>query len=476
MLKELYERIGEASPVAPVILSVALMLFFGFGLTRLTKRLRLPSVTAYIFAGILLGPYAFDLVPERVVTGMAFLSDIALAFIAFGVGEFFKVSSLRKNGWRALLITVSEALLSALLVFLAAYFLLGLAFSFSLVLSALASATAPTSTVMTIRQTGAKGNFVDTLLQVLALDNVVSLLTFSVAISVAVASLGGTTLSFGTVAMPIVRNLLGILIGCAMGFLLRLLIPAGRSTDNRLIVVVALLFLFCGICSLIDVSPLLGCMMIGAMYTNLGGDEKLFLQVAYFSPPILLLFFVRSGIGFRLDALFATGGAFIAYPLILVSIVYFVVRILGKVSGSYLGCLAAGKEKSIRRYLGLAEIPQASVAIGLAALGSRALGGEMGETLETVIVAAGILYEIVGPIAAKLALYLSGACTDKLEELVPQAVGEDEVSVLCERIRAIREELPERILDHEAEDAYTEAAMDQREALFPGRRGLWRGR
>ena len=345
MLKELYERIGEASPVAPVILSVALMLFFGFGLTRLTKRLRLPSVTAYIFAGILLGPYAFDLVPERVVTGMAFLSDIALAFIAFGVGEFFKVSSLRKNGWRALLITVSEALLSALLVFLAAYFLLGLAFSFSLVLAALASATAPTSTVMTIRQTGAKGNFVDTLLQVMALDNVVSLLTFSVAISVAVASLGGATLSFGTVAMPIVRNLLGILIGCAMGFLLRLLIPAGRSTDNRLIVVVALLFLFCGICSLIDVSPLLGCMMIGAMYTNLGGDEKLFLQVAYFSPPILLLFFVRSGIGFRLDALFAPGGAFIAYPLILVSIVYFAVRILGKVSGSYLGCLAAGKEK-----------------------------------------------------------------------------------------------------------------------------------
>ena len=100
----------------------------------------------------------------------------------------------------------------------------------------------------------------------------------------------------------------------------------------------------------------------------------------------------------------------------------------------------------------------------------------MGETLETVIVAAGILYEIVGPIAAKLALYLSGACTDKLEELVPQAEGEDEVSVLCERIRTIREELPERILDLEAEDAYTEAAMNQREALFPRRRGLWRGR
>ena len=475
MLDAFYARIGQTSSVAPVILSVALMLFFGFAATRITKRLRLPNVTAYLAAGILLGPYVFDLVPMGVVDGMSFLSDIALAFIAFGVGEFFKISALRKNGWRTVAITLSEALLSALLVFLVTYLLLGLDFSFSLVLAALASATAPASTVMTIRQTGAKGDFVDTLLQVMALDNVVSLLSYSVAISVAVAALGGSALSFATVALPLLRNLLGVIVGGVLGFVLRLLIPEGRSTDNRLIIVVALLFLFCGFCSVIDVSPLLGCMMIGAVYVNLGGDDKLFLQVSYFSPPILLLFFVRSGIGFRLDSLFA-GSALVAYPLILVSVTYFLVRTVGKVGGSYLGCLAVGKERRIRNYLGMAEIPQASVAIGLAALGSRALGGEMGETLETVIVAAGILYEIVGPIAAKLALYLSGACTDKLEELVPQAEGEDEVSVLCERIRTIREELPERILDLEAEDAYTEAAMNQREALFPRRRGLWRGR
>lgn len=474
-MSEFYGRLGGTSGVTPIILSVALMLFFGFGLTRITKRLRLPNVTAYIFSGILLGPYALDLIPGEVVSGMAFLSDIALAFIAFGVGEFFKLSALRKNGWRSLLITLSEAILSAILVFLAAYFLLGLGFSFSVVLAALASATAPTSTVMTIRQTGARGPFVDTLLQVMALDNVVSLLVFSVAISVAGASLGGGTLSFASVVMPIVRNLLGIAIGCIFGLLLRLLIPAGRSTDNRLIVVVALLFLFCGICSLINVSPLLGCMMIGAMYTNLGGDNKLFLQVAYFSPPILLLFFVRSGLGFRLDALFATGGGLVTFPLILVSLVYFAVRILGKVGGSYLGCLAAGKEREIRRYLGLAEIPQASVAIALAALGSRALGGDVGDTLETVIVAAGILYEIVGPIAAKLALYLSGSYTDRIEELVPDAEGEDEVAVLCERIRTIRAELPARTQAFDAEEAYTEAAMEERELMLPRRRGPWRG-
>lgn len=472
MLDAFYERIGQTSSVAPVILSVALMLFFGFAATRITKRLRLPSVTAYLGAGILLGPYVFDLVPTAVVDGMSFLSDIALAFIAFGVGEFFKVSALRKNGWRTVAITLFEALLSALLVFLVAYLLLGLGLSFSLVLAALASATAPASTVMTIRQTGAKGDFVDTLLQVMALDNVVSLLSYSVAISVAVAALGGGVLSFGTVALPLLRNLLGVIVGAVLGFVLRLLIPEGRSTDNRLIIACALLFLFCGFCSVIDVSPLLGCMMIGAVYVNLGGDDKLFLQVSYFSPPILLLFFVRSGIGFRLDSLFA-GSALVSYPLILVSVTYFLVRIVGKVGGSYLGCLAVGKEKRVRNYLGMAEIPQASVAIALAVLGARALGGDMGATLETVIVAAGILYEIVGPVSAKLALYLSGSYTDELPS-APVAEGADEVAVLCERIRAIREGLPEREAPPPTpEDAFTEAALSQREAMMTRRRGRW---
>ena len=474
MLNEFYKTVGARSSVAPVILSVALMLFFGFALTRVTKRLRLPSVTAYIAAGILLGPYAFDLVPESVVSGMAFLSDIALAFIAFGVGEFFKLSTLKKNGVRVVVITLSEALLAAFLVFLATYTVLGLSFGLSLVLAALAAATAPTSTIMTIRQTGARGDFVDTLLQVMALDNVVSILAFSVAVSVAVAAIGGAALSGATVAMPILRNLLGIVIGGAFGLILRLLIPEGRSTDNRLIIVVALLFLFCGICSVIDVSPLLGCMMIGTVYANLGGDNKLFLQVAYFSPPILLLFFVRSGIGFRLDTLFASGGSIVPYPLIVISLVYFFVRIVGKVGGSYLGCLAVGKEVRVRNYLGLAEIPQAGVVIPLAVLGGRAIGGEVGVTLETIVVAAGVLYEIVGPVLAKLALYLSGSYTDRLEELVPTPDGVDEVALLTERIRLIREKLPVSAGNAE-EDAFTDAAEAQREAmLMQRRRGPWR--
>ena len=186
----------ESSPVANVIISIALMLFSGFLLTRVTKLLRLPNVTAYIVAGILIGPYCLDLVPQAMIDGTNFLSDIALAFIAFSTGEFFKLSVLRKNGAKVAVITIFEAVLASVVVFVLMYFVLRLELAFSVVLAALASATAPASTMMTIRQTGAKGDFVDTLLQVVALDDVVGLVLYSAAISVALASSQGTCLLY----------------------------------------------------------------------------------------------------------------------------------------------------------------------------------------------------------------------------------------------------------------------------------------
>ena len=171
MIPSVYERLHITSGVSAVIVSLALMLIAGFAMTRLTSKLRLPNVTAYIVSGILLGPFCLDLVPRGVIDGMSFLADIALAFIAFSTGEFFRISTLKKSGAKVLVITVLEACLASALVFLVCYFPLGLDLNFSLVLGALAAATAPASTVMTIRQTGAKGDFVDTLLQVVALDD-----------------------------------------------------------------------------------------------------------------------------------------------------------------------------------------------------------------------------------------------------------------------------------------------------------------
>ncbi len=461
---ELYETLGLSS-VAAVVISIAFMIFGGFAMTRITKRLRLPNVTAYILAGILLGPFCFGVIPDSVIEGSAFMSDIALAFIAFSTGRFFRFSALKKNGPKVIVIAVLETVITAGLVFVVLRSLVGLNAALSLVLAALAAATASASTMMTIRQTGAKGDFVDTLLQSIALDNVIGILAYSVAISIAVVLESGERFSAWNVVKPVIANLGVLVLGAVFGVLLRLLIPQKRSTDNKLIVSVATLFLFCGICAMIDVSPLLGCMSMGMIYINLSEDEKLFKQLNYFSPPILLFFFVRSGLTFRLDALLSDSD-FIAMPLLLAGVIYFAVRIVGKYGGAYFGCLSAGKEAKVRNYLGLALIPQAGVAIGLATLGARALGGEAGDFLLTVVLTSGILCEFVGPVCAKLSLYLSGSYSDQLETLVSVSeIGEDgkpksELELLIERIQTIQKELPAHVVSEE-EQAFDEAAEEQ---------------
>ena len=463
----LHNTLMNLPQVPTVIISVALMLFSGFLLTRITKQLRLPNVTAYILAGILIGPYCLDLVPQRIIDGTDFLSDIALAFIAFSTGEFFKLSVLKRNGMKVVWITVCEAVLASVAVFVLTYWILGLELAFSIVLAALASATAPASTMMTIRQTGAHGDFVDTLLQVVALDDVVGLVLYSIAISVALASLDGTGFTLSALLRPVTLNILIMALGGMFGFFMKLLMPSNRSTDNKLIISIALLFSFCGICALLDISPLLGCMAMGTVYTNIAENDKLFKQLGYFSPPILLLFFVRSGMSFRLDALVSASGAMNGVPLLVIGGTYFLVRILGKYLGAWLGCRMVKKDRLVRNYLGLALIPQAGVAIGLAALGARTLGGTMGEDLQTIILASSVLYELIGPGCAKLALYLSRSYSTRLEDLAPvEPVTEagqpkNDVQLLIERIQKIQKSLPEHEpAVSEEEAAFTEAAEE----------------
>ena len=438
MINSLYKTFNITSPVAGIIISVALMLITGFAMTRITKRLRLPNVTAYILSGVLLGPYVLNLVPQDIVEGMDFLNDIALAFIAFSTGEFFRFSTLKKNGGKVVVITVLEACLASIIVFIVSFFILGLDINFSLVLGALASATAPASTVMTIRQTHAKGDFVDTLLQVVALDDVVGLVAYSAAISVALANASGH-FSAGSVLKPIGLNFLVFAIGCLFGLILKLLLQK-RSTDNRLIVSVALLFSFCGICTLLDVSPLLGCMAMGMVYINLG-------------------------LNFNLSALFDSSSSIGHVPLIVVGVCYFFTRIIGKYAGAFLGCLITKKNHLVRNYLGLALIPQAGVAIGLAAMGARTLGGASGSALETIILASSVLYELIGPGCAKLSLYLSKSYSNKLEDIVE--IAEDghqksKVELLIERIQAIQNDLPKHENPYyEDEQAFSEAADEQ---------------
>ena len=361
--------------------------------------------------------------------------------------------------------------MASVFVFVLTYFALGLDLAFCAVLAALASATAPASTVMTIRQTGAKGDFVETLLQIVALDDVVSLVAYSIAISIALAGSGNRGSSFETIIKPILANLFVLALGGFFGFLLKLLFRK-RSTDNRLIVSLATLFAFCGVCALLGVSPLLGCMSMGMVYINLTNDANLFQQLAYFSPPVLLLFFVRSGLSFRLDTLFGAQSTLWERTADLSWRALFYHAHSRQICGRVARLSGGQKPRRTRDYLGLALIPQAGVAIGLAALGARTLGGEIGQDLQTIILASSVLYELIGPGCAKLALYLSHSYSTKLEELVDveesaeEAPKKTELELLIERIQKIQQELPAHNVDISPEEqAFTQAAVEQREQM-----------
>ena len=464
----IYDKFGVTSNVAIIIISISIMLFTGFAMTRVTKKLKLPNVTAYIITGIILGPFVLNLVPQNVVIGMDFLSDIALAFIAFGTGEFFKFSTLKKGGSKVIVITIFESLMASLFIFIVMFFILKMNLAFAIVLSALAAATAPASTVMTIRQTNAKGDFVNTLLQVVALDDIVGLLAYSIAISVATSSMHtGSSFHILDILKPLAINIAVFIVGGIFGLLLKFFMTQKRTIDNRLIIAIAMIFLFCGICSLLSISPLLGCMSMGTIYINIAKDDKLFKQLNYFSPPILLLFFVKSGINFKLDALINTTSSIGGISLLVIGIVYFIIRILGKYVGAYLGALITKKPKEIRNYLGFALVPQAGVAIGLAALGARTLGGDTGSALETIILASSVLYELIGPALAKASLYLSKSYSNKLEDITDvtplnaDGTKKNQIEILIERINKIQEQIPkhEEVLNAE-ENAFTEAAEE----------------
>ncbi|MBD5459495.1 MAG: cation:proton antiporter, partial [Lachnospiraceae bacterium] len=393
------EFLEQLSGETRVLLTLSIILFSGFIMTRLTNTLNMPKVSGYILAGILIGPCCLNFIPRDMIGSMSFVSDLALAFIAFGVGKFFKKEVLLRTGKKIIVITISEALAAGVLVTLALKLLFGLNWEFALILGAIATATAPASTMMTINQYKAKGEFVDTLLQIVALDDVVCLLAFSIVSAVINGNAAGK-LSVHDILLPVAYNIAVILLGvfCAY-FLSRLLIPA-RSRDNRLILAIAMLLGLSGICAAIDISPLLSCMVFGAVYINMTKDKKIFRQINNFTPPVMSVFFIVSGMNLDLNALTAVGA---------VGVSYFAIRIVGKYLGTYLSCLAMKTSREVRNYMGLALIPQAGVAIGLAFLGQRMLPPETGNMMLTIILSSSVLYEMAGPVSAKAALLLSGS-------------------------------------------------------------------
>lgn len=379
------------------MLSLSLSLFGGFSVTRVTKRMRLPDVSGYIIAGILMGPYFLDLIPSAFIAGTDFISDIALSFIAFRVGQFFLADTLKSSGKSMVIVTLWESVLAAALVALMMKFFFKASTPLALITGAIASATAPASTMMTIRQYDAKGPFVDLLLQVIALDDVVALLLLSLASAAAQGMENGSASMSGFIA-PVLLNIAAVAAGFGLGWGY-CIIMKNRSRDNRLILTVALLLAVTGVCSMLDISPLLCCMALGAAIINKSGDSGLFAQVDGFSPPILACFFIFSGMRMDISALKTVG---------IMGVSYFIMRIVGKYLGAYAGCALAHTDTKTRRYFGMALVPQAGVSIGLAFLGMRILPPQVGSDLCTIILTSSVLYELIGPACAKGALMLSG--------------------------------------------------------------------
>ncbi|MCI1734345.1 MAG: cation:proton antiporter [Bacilli bacterium] len=416
-VEQYYAQFGQ---IPSTLIGLAIMLFVAFLLTRLTKLMKLPNVTAYIISGVILGPFFLGAIPTSLMSGMSFISDVALAFIAFGVGRYFSIDTLKKTGKKVIVITLMESLVAGLVVTFVckAIFWNSVSWAFALLLGAIATATAPASTMMTIRQYQAKGEFVDVLLQVVSLDDAVCLIVYTLAIAIVNVLEGGQSVDLlKTVGLPLVYNLAGVVLGFFFGFIHSKVMSSKRSPDNRLILTVACLLAICGICELpfISISPLMCCMVFGASYVNFKKNKEVFDQLDGFTPPIMCLFFVYSGM--KMDfSNFAVVG--------LLGVVYFFARIVGKYGGAWLGCKMVKEPKPVTVNLGLALVPQAGVAIGLADLGARLLGDGIGTTFLSIILCSSVLYEMIGPGLAKLALVKSGSIP--LENLHPQKLVPEE--------------------------------------------------
>ena len=299
-------------------------------------------------------------------------------------------------------------------------------------------------------------------------------------------------LSFADVAWPLFKMIICLVIGVVFGFALKFLISSKRTTGNRLIIVVAILLLFCGICSLFSQSPFLGGIAIGTIYRNMcktKDEDKVFAQVNYFMPPIMLVFFVRSGMSLNFSVFKESGG--LSVPLIVIVLAFLVVRFVGKYGGAYLGGLATRQEKQSRNYLGFGLIPQASVAIALATMASMTIGSlenhakydSYASALLAIILASSIIFELIGPVLAKLGLYLSHSYGhDDINELVPEETinkeikrdsGSNEIDVLAAQISHISKEIPALQPEEANEAAFTEAAEEYESANYTrNRRGF----
>ena len=405
-----------------MLICLSIALIAGLLMSRLAKAVNLPAVTSYLVAGLLLGPFVLGRLglsglgigfgSLEQVEGYGVVTQVALGFIAFVIGNEFRLSSLRSMGQQAITVGIAQAVITTALVDVA---LVGVHLLFPQVLSlasaitlgSIAAATAPAATLMVVKQYKAKGPLTHLLLMVVAIDDAVGLVLFSASYGVANALEQGHMDLLSVVVEPLMEILLSLLLGAVAGYLLNLLEVYFHSRSKRMSLSVAFVLLTVGV-SLLEVevggvrcgfSLLLVCMMTGTVFCNVcPTSEELMDRLDRWGSPINILFFVLSGAELDLTIL--------SNPLVLlVGVVYIASRSLGKIGGAYASCRATKCSPSIQKYLGITLLPQAGVALGMAAEAAQLSDGHM---VRNVVLFSVLVYELVGPTLTRMALTAAG--------------------------------------------------------------------
>ena len=407
------------------LFALSIALLAGLFMSRIVKQLKLPAVTAYLVGGILIGPYCLGrlgisglgFVSHQNVVDYKIVSDVALGFIAFSIGNEFRLSQLKKTGRQATVVAFAEALTASFLVMavmIGMHFVLGDKFPLpvAILLGAIATATAPAATLMVVRQYKAKGNLTDILLPIVALDDAIALAVFAVASGVAEAiELGHFDLASILLA-PILEIVLSLLLGAALGAALTFCEKFFYSNSKRLSICLTFVILATAISMKefavgglkIGFSSLLVCMMLGTVFCNLCNfSEEMMSKTDQWTAPIFILFFVLSGAELEFSV-------FSDAAIIGVGLIYIVVRCLGKYIGASVGSRVMKCDVNIVKYLGITLFPQAGVALGMSLAATETMG-ELGLLVRNITLFAVLIYERVGPMLTKIALTKAGEIT-----------------------------------------------------------------
>ena len=395
--------------MSELILVLGLAILAGLLSTRLMKVLNLPNVTGYLIIGLLIGPFLFErsLISEELLESMKIITTIALGFVAFSIGSSFKLDHMKTIGKSVIIITFVQAIGAYILVIIA-LLLIGTELPLALMLGAIATATAPAATLMIVRQYKAKGPVTNTLLPVVAFDDAIGLMVFSISLAIAQVLVTDVALTVQVALIaPLIEIVGSLVVGAILGFVLSYLSKIFKSRSNRFTLIVSCVLVGVALSTILHLSSLLVCMMIGAAYANVFKESTRPLDVLdRWTYPLYMMFFILSGAELNV-ALLPTVG--------LIGIVYIIVRAAGKYFGAMLGAKMVHAEPNIVKYLGLTLLPQAGVAIGMAQIVLTELP-EYGVQITTVVLCATVVYEIVGPLLSKIALAKAG-------EIAPEMLG-----------------------------------------------------